>query len=143
MRKNIFFVTFMVLLIGLILTGCGAKKELICKNSTPSVDISFNLKYESNKFKKFKISYSIDLSKYSESQKEDFLKQELCLIIENSMNFKGAFKGCNQKQSGNKLLINTDVNISKIDSTILKDFDDINDAKTGLETKGFTCNIIE
>ena len=143
MKKNKFLITFLVVFMSLLLTGCGNEKKLVCKNSSPNVDITFDMKYDSNKLKKFKISYSINLSSYSTKQSEEYIQQDFCSTIENTMDFKGALKGCNQKNSGEKILVNTEVDITKVNEDKLKQYDNIDNVKNDFENAGFTCNISE
>ena len=135
-------VVFLMLNVIVLLTGCGNKKELVCSTSSAGVTASFNMKYNSNKFESFKISYNIDLSKFTDEKASQYKNAKLCSTIAASMSWGSAFTGCNQKLlENNKISVNTNVDISKISDNDLDELNDIEKAKKSFESKGFECKI--
>ena len=51
------------------------------------------------------------------------------------------FSGCKQDITNKKLTVNSNIDLSKLDSSIVDGLSDINSSKAGFESSGYTCTI--
>lgn len=131
-----------VMLLTLILTGCGSKKstKLVCTQSVNGVDVEFNVLFNGNKISKLDFNYNMDLSAYTDEQIDAVASQDFCSIVKSSMSeYKDAFTDCKQNIADKTLKINSDLDIDKIAKSELDKMTTPSAAKEELEAQGYTC----
>ena len=134
-----------ILLFGvLLLTGCGSQKEALlrCTATQSGVDVNLNVKFIGKKVDKMDLSYNMDLSGYNDTQINAIGNQDFCTSVKNAMSqYSDAFTNCKQNISNKHLVVTADFDIDKIATSELDKMSSVEDAKTGLESAGYTCTV--
>ena len=144
MKGSKILLASLMVAMGLMLTGCGnsSTKTLDCTTSSGGVDAQLKLGYEGKKVNDFKVNYSMDLSQYSDAQVDALKGQDFCSVVASAFGEYGmGFSGCKQDISNKKLTVNTNIDLNKLESSVVNGLSNINDAKTGFELSGYTCTI--
>lgn len=131
---------FSLILILFVATGCG--KKLICNSKNDIMDLDITVEYKNKEIKKMILNYNYDLSKYGDNDIEQFKKQDFCSLIETSSDtFAGAIKKCSQSVKSKNLIVNAEIDITKLSSNDITKKSKIEDVKKSFENAGSTCKI--
>lgn len=146
MKGSKILLASLMVAMGLMLTGCGsnssATKTLDCSTSSSGVEAQLKLGYEGKKVVDFKVNYYMDLSEYSDVQIEALKGQDFCSVVSAAFGeYRMGFSGCKQDITNKKLTVNSNIDLGKLDSSIVNGLSDINSSKAGFEASGYTCTI--
>ena len=125
----------------LCLTGCGNKPStLICSTTQKGVDATLTSNFIGKEIKSMGLTYSMDLSNYSDTQITAIGKQDFCKSVSNAMKIYGfTLVDCSQKVENKQLLVSSGIDLTKIDDSLKKG--SVDATKKQLESQGFTCTI--
>lgn len=142
MRKNL-LLSFVVLSLSvLLLTGCGSKSRLECKQKSSGVDITYNINFKGNTIDSMDFGYDMDLSSYSDTQIAMIQKQDFCSTVASSMpQYKDAFKDCKHNIENKHLKVTAAFEVDKIAKNMLEKMSSPNATKKELEAGGYTCKL--
>ena len=136
--KKVGYVVVVMLL--LVLTGCGKTTKMTCKLSQTGVDLDYNLEFNGNMLSKMSLKYVMDLSNYTDTQIEAVGKQDFCNVLKDSMSqYKEGFENCNQKIEDKNMIVYTDINPDKVTNSVLDKMGSVEDTKKALEDIGYKC----
>ena len=140
--KKVGLVTITIL-ISLLLSGCGQKKETItCVQKAEDMEATFNIVLVDNVIGDMNIDYNANLESYSNESIEAIKKQDFCATFEESMaEYKGAFTDCKTSVENKHLNLSTKIDINKV--TTNKNQKNITSQaiKEQFEKKGYSCTI--
>ena len=136
MKKIFFFLVF------ILLTGCGNKQILECDTESNNLSSNIVFNYSNDKIKSIDLKYIYNLEKYEVKDIELFKKENYCNIVNDSSDiFKDAIKNCNQNINNSELVVNAQIDISKIDKNKFDKDSNINSVKDSFEKSGANCKI--
>lgn len=139
--KKLGLVAVAVLMI-FMLTGCGKKQTLSCTQNPEGVEVIFNIDFEGKKVVGMDFHYNVDFSKYTDAQIATIEKQDFCETVKNSMaDYKDAFTKCENKIVDKHLAVDAILDVNKMAKTEKDKMASIEEAKSLLETQGYTCTI--
>lgn len=138
MKKLYLFGTLLV--VALLVTGCGSKNEVVCTQSVSGVKVDMIMNFKDDKIDTMGVKYSMDLSNYSDDQVKQIESQNLCSSVQTAMGTYGtAFTNCKQKVENKNLLVTADFDIQKLPGAINGQGDTKEQAIKGLESQGYKC----
>ena len=141
MKKNKIISAVSLLLIPIVLTGCGNKKVLTCIQEESVSSLEYKFEFKQDKLKKFKIKAQFDFSDVNEVQFESSSKQDYCESFNKS--FDNALTNCKQNVEGRLITVSSDVDLNKFSSKLGGNIDEvkIEDTKKKKKKEGFKCKI--
>ena len=125
----------------LCLTGCGNKPStLVCSTTQSGVEATLTSNFIGKEIKGMGLTYTMDLSKYSDTQISAIEKQDFCKSVSSAMKIYGfTLVDCSQVIENKQLLVSSGIDLTKIDDSLKKG--SVEATKTQLETQGFKCEI--
>lgn len=132
----------LVLVLGtvFILTGCGNKPStIVCSQKVSNINVEINAGFVGNKVKTMGLKYDMDYSNYSDTYVETVSKQDFCKTVSNAMSSQFTLVNCKQTTNGKNIIINSDIDISKLSSSSLTGSPSA--TKAELEKQGYSCTL--
>lgn len=121
------------------LTGCGNKPStLTCSQKISGVDATITANFVGKEVKAMKLDYSMDLSKYSDTQIKAIEKQDFCTSVQRAIS-QFTLVDCSQSVENKVLLVKSGIDLSKMSNSDLVGSPEA--TKTSLEKSGFTCEL--
>lgn len=140
-KRGIVLAVALVAVVALV-TGCGKKETLTCKQTASGVDITFNIGFNGNTITTMDFAYDMDLSGYGDTTIKYLEKQDWCSTVKSSMSeYKDAFTDCKSEIKDKKLNVSSTLNVDKIAKSVLGKMKSSKAAKKELEAEGYTCTI--
>ena len=138
MKKLCFFSVLLV--ITLLVTGCGNTKRIVCSQKVSIVDVDMIIDYKDDKLSAMGLKYSMDLSSYTDDQIKQVTSQNLCSTVQAAMStYSNAFTNCKQSLNGKTVVITADFILEKLPGYQSGVDEKMEDAIEGLEAQGYKC----
>ena len=131
-----------VVLMTLLVSGCGKTQKLSCVQNPDNIDIEFNIGFKGNTIQTMDFSYNYDISGLTDTLKETIKKQDFCVQVKEAMkDYKEAFTDCKSSIKDDHLIVTSVLDINKIAKNALEKMTSIESAKAELEQQGYACTI--
>lgn len=140
--KKIFMLVAILCLI-LITSGCKKKTLLYCSTDTNNAKLEYNIVFKDDYIDSMKLSYIMDISKFTDNQKVALAKENYCKLLKKSMvQYDEAFSNCKQDiNNDNMFVVNIDLEVEKIEKNLLSKMVSVDKTKEVLENGGYKCEI--
>ena len=133
MKKMLFGVA--ALAVVFTATGCGGKK-LTCTQKEDSMEAKYTLSFKNNKIST--INMKMTMSGVADQATDDMVKA-MCDSFKEEEEFKGAVTKCETKKSGKDIIVNANIDASKVKESTFSASKSYDDVKKELTDKGYSC----